>query len=198
MWGKIYLDLGTPDWKAVEIDSSSWRLASNPPVRFWRPDSLLPLPYPVEGGSLNELKELLNVDGSSWILIITFLLFCFSPGKTYPVLVISAPRCSAKTTTAEILKGLIDPGKAALIKLQGDTLKLAVTLFRRWLAVYDNVGHISPDQSDDICRVATNFGYSTRTLHTTDEETTFEFTRPQIITAKLARRLVVRRSGDSR
>ncbi len=51
------------------------------------------------------------------------------------------------------------------------------------MAVYDNVGHINPEQSDDICRVATNFGYSTRTLHTTDEETTFELTRPQIITA---------------
>jgi hypothetical protein len=181
--GKIYIDLGTPDWKAVEIDSSGWRLVSDPPVRFWRPESLLPLPYPVEGGSLEELKELLNVDGSAWILIITFLLFCFCPGKTYPVLVISAHRGSGKTAAAEITKGLIDPGKAALIKLQGDTLKLAVTLSRRWLAVYDNVGHISPEQSDDLCRVATNFGYSTRTLHTTDEETTFELTRPQIITA---------------
>ena len=180
---KIYIDLGTPDWKAIEIDSSGWRLVSDPPVRFWRPESLLPLPYPVEGGSLDELKELLNVDGSAWILIITFLLFCFCPGKTYPVLVISAHRGSGKTAAAEIIKGLIDPGKAALIKLQGDTLKLAVTLSRRWLAVYDNVGHISSEQSDDLCRVATNFGYSTRTLHTTDEETTFELTRPQIITA---------------
>jgi hypothetical protein len=181
--GKIYIDLGTPDWKAIEVDSSGWRLVSDPPVRFWRPDSLLPLPYPVAGGSLEELKELLNVDGSAWILIITFLLFCFCPGKTYPVLVISAHRGSGKTAAAEIIKGLIDPGKAALIKLQGDTLKLAVTLSRRWLAVYDNVGHISPEQSDDLCRVATNFGYSIRTLHTTDEETTFELTRPQIITA---------------
>jgi hypothetical protein len=181
--GKIYIDLGTPDWKAIEIDSSGWRLVCDPPIRFWRPESLLPLPYPVEGGSLDELKKLLNVDGSAWILIITFLLFCFCPGKTYPVLVISAHRGSGKTAAAEIIKGLIDPGKAALIKLQGDTLKLAVTLSRRWLAVYDNVGHISPEQSDDLCRVATNFGYSTRTLHTTDEETTFELTRPQIITA---------------
>jgi hypothetical protein len=181
--GKIYIDLGTPDWKAIEVDSVGWRLVSDPPVRFWRPDSLLALPYPVEGGSLNELKELLNVDGSAWILIITFLLFCFCPGKTYPILVILAHRGSGKTAAAEIIKGLIDPGKAALIKLQGDTLKLAVTLSRRWLAVYDNVGHISPEQSDDLCRVATNVGYSTRTLHTTDEETTFEFTRPQIITA---------------
>ena len=48
---------------------------------------------------------------------------------------------------------------------------------------FDNVGNINPDQSDDLCRIATGFGYSTRTLHTTDEETTFELTRPQIITA---------------
>jgi energy-coupling factor transporter ATP-binding protein EcfA2 len=99
------------------------------------------------------------------------------------VLVISAHRGCGKTAAAEILKGLIDPGKAPLIKLQGETHKLAVTASRRLLMVYDNVGHISADQSDDLCRMATGFGYSTRTLHTTDEETTFEFTRPQIITA---------------
>ncbi len=181
--GKLYLDLGTDDWKAIEIDSQSWRVILEPPVRFWRPDSLLPLPIPVTGGNLDELKELLNVDGSSWTLIITFLLFCFCPDKTYPVLVISAHRGSGKTAAAEIIKGLIDPGKAALIKLQNDTHKLAVAATRRHLMVYDNVSHISPDQSDDLCRIATGFGFSTRTLHTTDEETTFELTRPQIITA---------------
>jgi hypothetical protein len=181
--GKIYLDLGTPDWKAIEVDASGWLVILEPPVRFWRPDSLLPLPIPVTGGNLDELKELLNVDGSSWTLIITFLLFCFCPDKTYPVLVLSAHRGSGKTAAAEIIKGLIDPGKAALIKLQGDTHKLAVAATRRHLMVYDNVSHISPDQSDDLCRIATGFGFSTRTLHTTDEETTFELTRPQIITA---------------
>jgi Domain of unknown function (DUF3854) len=167
--GKIYLDLGTPDWKAIEVDANSWRLILEPPVRFWRPDSLLPLPIPVTGGNLDELKELLNVDGSSWTLIITFLLFCFCPDKTYPVLVLSAHRGSGKTAAAEIIKG--------------DTHKLAVAATRRHLMVYDNVSHISPDQSDDLCRIATGFGFSTRTLHTTDEETTFELTRPQIITA---------------
>ncbi len=181
--GKIYLDLGTDNWNAIEIDTVGWRLIIEPPVRFWRPDSLLPLPIPVNGGDLDELKDLLNVDGSSWTLIITFLLFCFCPDKTYPVLVLSAHRGSGKTAAAEIIKGLIDPGKAALIKLQGDTHKLAVAATRRHLMVYDNVSHISPDQSDDLCRIATGFGFSTRTLHTTDEETTFELTRPQIITA---------------
>ncbi len=180
---KIYLDLGTPDWKAIEIEPTGWRTIDDPPVRFWRPDSLRPLPYPVTGGSLIELRELLNVDGSAWTLIITFLLFCFCPNKTYPVLVLSAHRGSGKTVAAEMLKGLIDPGKAPLIKLQGDTHKLAVSASRRLLMVYDNVGHISADQSDDLCRIATGFGYSTRTLFSTDEETTFEFARPQIVTA---------------
>jgi energy-coupling factor transporter ATP-binding protein EcfA2 len=181
--GKLYLDLGSSDWKTVEIDNSGWRIISEPPVRFWRPDSMLPLPDPVAGGNLETLNDLLNVDGSSWILIVTFLLFCFCPGKRYPILVLAAHRGSGKTAAAEILKGLVDPGKAGLIKLQNDTLKLAVSAACRHLMVYDNVGHISPDQSDDLCRVATGFGYSTRTLHTTGDETTFEFTRPQIITA---------------
>jgi hypothetical protein len=170
--GKLYFDLGTPDWKAVEIDSSGWRVVSESPVRFWRPDSLLPLPIPVEGGSLNELKDLLNVDGSSWTMIATFLLFCFRPKQIYPVLILSAHRGSGKTAAAEIIKGLIDPGKAPLIKLPGDTHKLAVAASNRHLMVYDNVGHISPDQSDNLCTLATNFGYSTRTLNTTGDETT--------------------------
>ena len=180
---KIYLDLGTTDWKAIEIAPTGWRSIDDPPVRFWRPDSLRPLPYPVTGGSLTELRDLLNVNDSAWVLTITFLLFCFCPNKTYPVLVLSAHRGSGKTVAAEMLKGLIDPGKAPLIKLQGDTHKLAVAASRRLLMVYDNVGHISADQSDDLCRIATGFGYSTRTLFSTDEETTFEFARPQIITA---------------
>jgi Domain of unknown function (DUF3854) len=65
---KIYLDLGTPDWKAIEIDSTGWRVINEPPVRFWRPDSLRPLPYPVIGGNLSELQDLLNVDEAGWTL----------------------------------------------------------------------------------------------------------------------------------
>jgi hypothetical protein len=181
--GKVYLDLGSPDWSAIEVDAQGWRVVAEPPVRFTRPESLLALPTPIEGGSLYELKELINVDGDSWILIITFLLFSLCPNKTYPVLVLAAVRGSGKTAAAEILKGLIDPGKGGLIKLQNDIRNLAAAAVNRWLMVYDNVGYISADQSDDLCRMATNFGFSTRTLHTTAEETTLEFTRPQIITA---------------
>jgi Bifunctional DNA primase/polymerase, N-terminal len=202
--GKHYLDLGTSDWTAVETDAIGWRIVTNPPVRFWRPESMLPLPVPIEGGKLEELRELINVDDDSWVSICTFLLFSFMPNRTYPVLILSATRGSGKTTAAEIIKGLIDPCKAPLVKITGDTHKLAVTASKRWMMVYDNVSHISNDESDDLCRLATGFGYSTRTLHTTDEETTFEFTRPQIITAidalanrdDLAHRVILAQLGE--
>jgi hypothetical protein len=202
--GKNYLDLGTPDWKAIEIDASGWRIVADPPIRFWRPESMLPLPVPIEGGKLEELRELINVDDDSWVSICTFLLFSFMPNRTYPVLILSAIRGSGKTTAAEIIKGLIDPCKAPLVKITGDTHKLAVTASKRWMMVYDNVSHISSDESDDLCRLATGFGHSTRTLHTTDEETTFEFTRPQIITAidalaqrdDLAHRVILAQLGE--
>ncbi len=181
--GKIYLDLGTSDWKAVEIDVTGWRIVTAPPVKFWRPDSLLSLPYPVEGGSVNDLKDLLNVNDSSWVQLVTFLMFCYLPNQVYPVLVLSAIRGSGKTTAAEIIKSLIDPGKAPLIPLPSNTRDLAVAACRRWLMVYDNVSHISNDESDNLCKLATGFGFTARKLHTDDEETTIECTRPQIITA---------------
>jgi hypothetical protein len=181
--GKTYVDLGSDDWTAVEIDTNGWRIIPAPPVRFWRPSSMLPLPVPIEGGSLSELRELINVDDSSWALMITFVLFCYRPRMKYPILEISAHRGSGKTAAAEILKGLIDPGKGGLMKLPSKTETLGVALSGRWLAVYDNVGFITPDQSDDLCRVATNFTHSARKLFTDAEENIVEVVRPQIITA---------------
>jgi nucleotide-binding universal stress UspA family protein len=181
--GKIYVDLGSPNWSAVEIDAQGWRIVAEPPIRFTRPESLLALPMPVLGGSLSELKDLINAEGKSWVLIITFLLFCFCPNKTYPVLVLAAHRGNGKTAAAEILKGLVDPGKGGLPGLPNNESNLAARAVNRWLMAYDNVGYLSPEMSDLLCRMATKFGYSTRTLFTTIDETTTEFTRPQLITA---------------
>jgi hypothetical protein len=34
--GRLYLDLGDETWRAVEIDTTGWRVIDNPPVRFRR------------------------------------------------------------------------------------------------------------------------------------------------------------------
>jgi hypothetical protein len=59
--GKIYLDLANKNWGAIEIDDAGWRQVSEPPVRFRRASGMLPLPIPVGGGRIKDLRKFLNV-----------------------------------------------------------------------------------------------------------------------------------------
>jgi len=44
--GRIYLDLADDQWRAIEIDTTGWRVVAEPPVRFRRAPFMLPLPLP--------------------------------------------------------------------------------------------------------------------------------------------------------
>jgi hypothetical protein len=55
--GSIFLDLGDESWRAVEITANGWGIVNSPPVRFRRPSGMLPLPIPVRGGSIGELRR---------------------------------------------------------------------------------------------------------------------------------------------
>ncbi|MGB8840311.1 MAG: hypothetical protein WCC64_04505, partial [Aliidongia sp.] len=59
--GRLYLDLGDETWRAVEIDTTGWRVIDNPPVRFRRAAGMKALPMPVPGGSVETLRSFLNV-----------------------------------------------------------------------------------------------------------------------------------------
>lgn len=50
--GRIYLDLGDPAWRAVEVDAQGWRLVGKSPVKFVRRPGMLPLPVPQSGAVL--------------------------------------------------------------------------------------------------------------------------------------------------
>lgn len=180
---KLYLDLGRDDWQAVEIDAAGWRLVSDYPVRFRRTENLLPLPVPVVGGHLSELKNLLNLDEEAWVLLSTWLLFSFSPSYPHPILVLSGEQGTGKSFTARLLKSFVDPGKAPLIPHVSDLRNLAIQAENRWILAYDNLSHLSADQSDALCRISTGGGFTTRTLYENGEETVFEFIRPQILTS---------------
>jgi hypothetical protein len=58
----VYLDLGDPDWQAVEIRADGWEVIANPPVRFRRGRTVLALPAPIAGGSLDALREVIHLE----------------------------------------------------------------------------------------------------------------------------------------
>jgi hypothetical protein len=65
MDGRIYLDLADETWQAVEIGSEGWRVIDRPPVRFRRTKGMLPLPAPVAGGSIGDLRPYINVQSAA-------------------------------------------------------------------------------------------------------------------------------------
>jgi hypothetical protein len=178
---RIYIDLGSDTWQSIEVSSDGWRIISDAPVRFRRHADLLPLPIPIGGGSLDTLKNMLNLQGRDWTMVSTWLLNCFKPAPTYPILILHGEAGSGKTTLSAVLKRLIDPGKAPLIPAVGDTRNLAIAANNRYVVGYDNLSGLSAEQSDCLCRIATGGGFSHRTLHSDLEETTIEFVRPQIL-----------------
>src|SRR5262249_39321593 len=60
--GDIHLDLGPPQWESVTITRSGWEVGdASAAVKFRRTRTMLALPPPVRGGSIEELRPFVNV-----------------------------------------------------------------------------------------------------------------------------------------
>jgi len=180
--GRIYLDLADDCWQAVEITSTGWCVVRNPPVKFRRTRGLRRLPMPRRGGSLEDLRRFINVpDETTWRLLVAWLIGALWPSGPYPILLLHGEQDSAKSTTARILRALIDPSAAPLRAEPRDLRDLMIAANNGWIMALDNVSHLSPWLSDALCRLSTGGGLSTRELYSDDEEVIFDAQRPVIL-----------------
>lgn len=183
----VYIDLGGPGPRAVEITAAGWRIVERPPVRFWRPSGLLPLPDPEpdpEGAALDELFGLFRLadpGDERRILWTGFLLACLHPDGPYPVGQVDGEAGAGKSTLCRFTVGLIDPKIAALRALPADERALAISARRSWLLAFNNISRIPDWLADPLCRLATDPGFSTRRLYSDDDEVVFEGRRPVLL-----------------
>jgi hypothetical protein len=182
MDGRLYLDLGDVNWRAVEIDASGWRMIDNPPVRFRRSAGTQPLPPPVAGGSLKSLRPLLNVGSDeNFVLVVAWLLAALRDRGPYPVMALSGEQGSAKSTFAAILKALIDPNTAPLRALPREDRDFFIAANNGHVLAFDNVSGLPSWISDTLCRLSTGGGFAVRQLYTDQDEVLFDATRPMIL-----------------
>lgn len=178
----IYLDLADEAWRAVEVTAEGWRIVPEPPVKFRRPRGMLPLPAPVRGGSIDDLRALLNLDSSDqWALIVTWLVTALRPSGPYPVLALLGEQGTAKSTTQELLRALIDPNVAPLRAEPMDVRDVMIAASNGWVVALDNVSELEPWLSDSLCRLATGGGFSTRELYSDGDEVIFAAQRPVML-----------------
>lgn len=180
----IYLDLADAEWRAVELDCEGWRIVREPPIRFQRPRGMLALPEPAPGGSLAELKALLNLGSENdYILILAWLLSALRPVGPYPLLALAGEPGAAKSTTARALRSLVDPNVSPLRSAPRDERDCWIAASNSGMLAFDNLSSIPGWLSDALCRIATGGGFATRQLHTDDDEILFDAVRPTLITS---------------
>jgi len=181
---RVYLDLADAECRVIEIDAGGWRLSSDVPVRFLRPAGMQPLPMPEEGGSIEDLRQFVNVeDDDDFTVIVAYLLGALRPTGPFAHLELLGEQGSAKSTTARIIRSLIDPNFSPLKAEPGSERDLAIAASNVWMPVWDNLSHMKPWMSDSMCRLSTGGGFSTRALYTDADEKTFQLMRPAILTA---------------
>lgn len=188
--GKVYLDLGSDEWNAVEISTSGWRLIANPPVKFVRSRGMRPLPNPVVGGDVNQLRSFLNVSDEEWPLVLTWILAAFRRRGPFPILTLNGEQGSCKSSTSAVLRNLVDPNAAPLRSGPRDERDLFIAANNSWVITLDNLSHLPGWLSDALCRLATGGGLATRQLYTDLNETIINVQRPIVLNgiAELATR----------
>jgi hypothetical protein len=182
--GTTYVDLGNDDWTLVEITPDGWEVVRSDdlPVRFHRAAGMRALPTPQRGGDLSQLRKHLNVENASWPLLVAWLLMAYHPAGPYPVLNLVGEQGTAKTTTAEMLRQLVDPAAASV---RGEPRKeddIMVAVSKNRVLVFDNLSRMPSWLSDTLCRVATGTSFATRKFYTNTDEVVVTGARPIILT----------------
>jgi len=178
----VYLDLCNKDWEVVEIGADGWQIINYPPVKFRRSKSMLPLPRPERGGDLRALRRFLNApDQAVWVLLIAWLVGSLHPEGPYLILVLNGEQGSIKSTAARILRSLLDPSKAPLRRPPRDESDLSIAAHNSWVIALDNLSSLPPWLADELCRLATGAGGSSRELYTNLDEVVTDAKRPIVI-----------------
>ena len=182
---KLYIDLCDESRRVVEVDSTGWRVLSDPPeVRFRRTKTAAPLPEPVGGDpkeGLRALHYLLNMDEGDFILCVAWLLASLRDTGPYPLLVLTGEQGSAKSDATTLFLSLVDPADPPKRGMPRNERDAAIAARNRHLLAYDNVSGMPLWLSDTLCRFSTGEGYATRALYTDYEETVIEASRPVIL-----------------
>jgi hypothetical protein len=180
--GCIWLDLADKEWRVVRIDKHGWRVVSDCPVKFVRKKGVFALPEPVRGGTVDELRPIVNLpDDDSWILFVSWMVAALRPDRPFPILGINGEQGSAKSWVCWKAREVIDPNDAMLRRPPRDEHSLMIAAKNGWVVGFDNLSGIRPDLSDTLCCLATGAGFGTRQYYTDDEERLFSAKRPIVV-----------------
>jgi phage/plasmid primase-like uncharacterized protein len=181
--GGVVLDLGRQDGRAVLIRASNWEMLERSPVIFRRTALTGELPLPEHGGSIEMLRDLLNVADETWPLVLAWLVAAFLPSVAHPILMLGGEQGSGKTTAAKFLGAVVDPSPAPVRSQPSDSEGWAIAASGSWVVTIDNVSTIPGWLSDSLCKAVTGDGLVRRKLYTDSDLAVLAFRRVVALTS---------------
>jgi hypothetical protein len=101
----------------------------------------------------------------------------FIPEIAHVILVLHAPKGSAKSTAQTLIKMLVDPSKPQLLTIHNDRQEFIQQLAHNYICYYDNVKQVPDWLSHEVCKAVTGVGQTKRKLFTDEEDIIFEYKR---------------------
>ena len=172
--GKLYLDLCDDRWRAIEIDTSGWRIVDEPPVLFLRANGMLALLEPRQGDSkkgIERLRSMMRVRAlDDFVIIVGFLLDALGGRGPHPVLIFTGEPGATKTTHAKMARLLTDPNTSLVRSPPKELRDVYISATKGAVLAYNNLSSLPEWLSDALCVVTEGSSDSRRELYSDDEE----------------------------
>lgn len=178
----IYLDLADDKWRVVEVTRDGWKVRIQRTVKFRRTSGMLPLPAPLEGGTVDDLFATVNLaDETSRKLLVAWLLTALQTRAPQPLLVLNSGQGSGKTFLTRLVRTLIDPHVAPLRAISRTEQDLMIAAKGNAVLCFDNLSSLADWQQDALCRMSTGGATGARELYENAEEVFIEARRPVLL-----------------
>ena len=180
----ILLHLANDGNEVVEITADGRHLRGGNSWNFASAADTRPLPRPAIStvSPLQHLRELLHLPDTVLHTALIWLFAALRPAGRYPMLVITGPRGSGKTTLARTLRNLIDPS-ASLLSVPRNENNLATAALRHHVLAFDHVMALSAEMAAPIAGLASGTAVLTATDNSFDDPKPVSLARAVIITA---------------
>jgi hypothetical protein len=181
----LVIDLGDAEGRAIVVANGSWDLTKAPPpgIVFRRTRLTGVMPKPVGGGSLDDLRGLINVTDQGWDLVRAWLVLAWMPHIPVPILCVTGQQGAGKSVLARALVSLVDPSAAPLRSMPHSLPEWQTTAAASRVVGLDNISRIKEEMSDAFCRATTGEGAAKRELYTDEDLIVQSYRRALVLTS---------------
>ena len=175
--GTVVIDMGTGTGQCIIITGRGWSVEPGSPVIFRRSELTHPLAEPQRGGTLDGLRELINLPEDDYRLAIGWVIAAYFTGIPHPILLVQGEQGTAKSGLIRTLLALVDPQPAAERTPPKDQREWAIFGRASWAFSYDNITDIPPWLSNALCKGVTGDAVLQRVLHSDEDIGVYSFQR---------------------